>query len=94
MTLEEIRTNLEELKPEGMTTRELIEKLAQLNTAIAQVKRAIEELDNYKLGNGVEACDEASGSMFAVVSCLQDQEQLYTDAVCDLEYEIFKRLDK
>ncbi|WP_294049213.1 hypothetical protein [uncultured Porphyromonas sp.] len=94
MTLEEIRTNLEELKPEGMTTRELIEKLAQLNSAIAQVKRAIEELDNYKLGNGVEACDEASGSMFAVVSCLQDQEQLYTDAVCDLEYEIFKRLDK
>lgn len=94
MTLEEIRINLEELKPERMTTRELVEKLAQLNTAIAQVNRAIEYLDNYKLGSGVEACNEASGSMFAVVSCLQDQEQLYTDAVCDLEYEIFKRLDK
>ncbi len=93
MTLEEIRINLEELKPERMTTRELVEKLAQLNTAIAQVNRAIEYLDNYKLGSGVEACNEASGSMFAVVSCLQDQEQLYTDAVCDLEYEIFKRLD-
>lgn len=94
MTLNGIRAKLKKLKPEGMTTRELIENLAQLNTAIAQVKRAIEELDNYKLGNGVEACDEASGSMFAVVSCLQDQETLYKDAVCDLEYEIFKRLDK
>lgn len=94
MTLDEIGAKLKKLKPEGMTTRELVEKLAQLNTAIAQVKRAIEELDNYKLGGEVEACDEASGSMYAVVSCLQEQEQLYTDAWCDLEYEIAKRLDK
>ncbi len=94
MTLDEIGAKLKELKPEEMNRRELVEKLVQLNTAIVQVKRAIEELDNYKLGDEVEACDEASGSMYAVVSCLQEQEQLYTDAWCDLEYEIAKRLDK
>lgn len=94
MTLDEIRAKLKKLKPEEMTRIELVEKLVQLNTAIAQVKRAIEELDDYKLGSDVEACDEAIGSMYAVVSCLQDQEQLYTDALSDLEYEIAKRLAK
>lgn len=97
MKLDEIVAKIKQIKPEEMTTRELVAWRNQMHSNYTHTMRTADELSRYNLSGTptkqVEICDEVHGAMLTIFGCLQDQARCYIEALRDLDYEIVRRLE-